>query len=79
MSADWLQQRERGSRLAYEVMVWLALRLGRPLTRVLLYPICLYFMVLPRNASKGLRRSFRASPRYEQLGGLIRDFWAVKP
>ncbi|GJL63040.1 MAG: acyltransferase [Nitrospirales bacterium] len=55
MSAGWLRQRERGSRLAYRLMTWIALRLGRPIARLLLYPISMYFVVFSRQASQGLR------------------------
>lgn len=55
MSRGWLAQRERGSRLAYRFMAWVALRLGRPAARALLYPICVYFVFFSQKASKGLR------------------------
>ena len=52
MSHGWLQQRERGTRLAYEFMAWAALRLGRGVGRALLYPICMYYTLFSQNASK---------------------------
>ena len=55
MSQGWLAQRERGSRLAYQFMAWTALRLGRPIARTLLYPICVYFVLFSRRASRGIR------------------------
>ncbi len=55
MSLGWLQQRERGSRLAYEFMVWVALRLGRSVGRGLLYPICAYYTLFSQRASTGSR------------------------
>ena len=55
MSQGWLSQRERGSRFAYQFMVWTALRLGRPIARLLLFPICLYFVLFSKKASKGIR------------------------
>jgi len=55
MSRGWLAQRERGSRIAYQFMTWTALRLGRPLSRALLYPICIYFVFFSPKASKGIR------------------------
>ena len=54
MSKGWLNQPERGSRLLTEFMIWVALRLGRPAARALLYPICAYFVAFSRQASKGL-------------------------
>ncbi len=51
----WATQTELGSVWLIRIMVWLALRLGRAPARALLYPICLYFMLLPspwRRASR---------------------------
>lgn len=45
MSRGWMQQRERGSQALIRLIVWIALRLGRPAARGLLYPIALYFLV----------------------------------
>jgi predicted LPLAT superfamily acyltransferase len=42
---NWIRQRERGSALTMRLMAWIALRLGRPAARILLYPICLYFVI----------------------------------
>lgn len=46
----WIDQAERGSRLLMQLMVYLALLLGRAATRALLYPICAYFLVFSRRA-----------------------------
>ena len=54
MSRKWLNQPERGNRLLIECMAWIALRLGRPFARALLYPICAYFVAFPRKSSKGI-------------------------
>jgi predicted LPLAT superfamily acyltransferase len=35
---------ERGNALAIRFMAWVAMSLGRPAARLLLYPICLYFL-----------------------------------
>lgn len=56
MSDQWLAQSERGSRWLMRVLAWLTLSLGRPAGRLLLYPICLYFVVFTgraRRASRG--------------------------
>ena len=45
--AEWTTREERGSVGTIRLVVWLALRLGRPLMRLLLWPICLYFMLVP--------------------------------
>lgn len=43
--ADWYKQRERGSRGALRLILWIALTLGRTPARVVLYPITLYFLL----------------------------------
>ena len=51
---EWVARPERSSVAAIRLIVWVALRLGRPAARLLLYPICLYFVVFsrkPRRAS----------------------------
>ena len=53
--AGWTQQRERGSVWAIRAVVWLALRLGRPTMRALLYPISLYFMLVPSHWQRASR------------------------
>jgi predicted LPLAT superfamily acyltransferase len=50
-----VQQRERGSRIASRFMIWIALSVGRPAARALLYPICVYYLVCSRQASQALR------------------------
>ena len=59
MSAAWLQQRERGNRIASRFMVWMALFAGRPATRALLYPICVYYLACSRQASQAIRPYLR--------------------
>jgi predicted LPLAT superfamily acyltransferase len=49
---EWLEQPERGSRLAMRLLAWLTLKLGRPLTRLLLHPICLYFVLFSPRARR---------------------------
>jgi len=53
--ASWLDYRERGSRGATRFMKWLALRCGRRVARLLLVPICAYFLLFSprvRNTSR---------------------------
>ena len=40
-----MARRERSAAVVIKLMVWIALRLGRGLARLLLYPICLYYLV----------------------------------
>ena len=45
--ATWATRPERGAAWAIGLAVWLALHLGRPAMRILLLPVCLYFMLVP--------------------------------
>jgi predicted LPLAT superfamily acyltransferase len=47
---EWMSRPERGSTLIIRLMVWIALRLGRPVARILLYPICAYFIAVSHPA-----------------------------
>lgn len=44
-STDWSSRREIGSMAVLRCAVWVALRLGRPVTRLLLLPVCLGFAI----------------------------------
>ena len=50
MSQAWLTQSERGSIIAIRLLVGAALLLGRRVARLILYPVCLYFLVSGRGA-----------------------------
>jgi predicted LPLAT superfamily acyltransferase len=56
VSLAWQQQQERGSRTSIRIMAWLAQSLGRPVARVLLYPICVYFLLSSRAARRAIGR-----------------------
>ena len=63
MSRSWLRQPERGSYLAIRLMTWIAARLGRRISRVLLYPISAYFLLfsgVSRRASQDYLRRVHA-------------------
>ncbi len=45
MPPEWVQQQERGTSAALAVMGWVALTLGRPFARLLLYPITAYYLL----------------------------------
>jgi predicted LPLAT superfamily acyltransferase len=68
---EWVARPERSSVAAIRFIVWVALRLGRPAARLLLYPICLYFVVFsrkPRRASaKFLERALGRRPGFTDL------------
>ena len=53
---EWLTRGERGTVPAMKAMVWLALSLGRPLSRLLLYPITLYFVLAAGEARRSSAR-----------------------
>src|SRR5216684_820145 len=68
---SWLDYRERGSRGATQFMKWLALRCGRRVARLLLYPICAYFLVFSPRV-RGSSRQYLAlalgrPPRFTDL------------
>jgi predicted LPLAT superfamily acyltransferase len=74
-AAQWVTRPERGSALLLDTMVFVALRLGRPIARALLYLIAAYFYVFaPRARRCGrayLRRALGRDPtaveRYRQV------------
>jgi predicted LPLAT superfamily acyltransferase len=45
MSRAWFEQKERSSEFWLRLIGWIALHLGRPVARLLLYPITLYFVI----------------------------------
>ena len=67
----WLAQRERGSRPLIWLIVKVTLLLGRGVGRVLLYPICTYFLLFSgraRRASRDyLRRALARPPGWRDL------------
>ena len=68
---DWAVRRERGSLPATKLGVWIALRLGRRLSRIFLYPICLYFLASSGAASSSSRqylgRVLNRRPRFADV------------
>ncbi len=65
---EWAARPERGALPLIKLVVWIALRLGRRITRQFLYPICLYFLVFSpaanRNSRRYLGRVLGRRPRY---------------
>ena len=55
MHPSWLGYRERGSVFAYWLIARLALWLGRRVTRLLLYPICAYYLIFSRTTPRASR------------------------
>jgi len=56
MSGHWARQRERGSVFAMKLITWIAFSFGRRVSRALLYPICLYFMLFARAGVRASRQ-----------------------
>src|SRR5713226_7397372 len=56
MRQQWVTQRERGSVFAMKLITWLSLILGRRIGRLLLYPICVYFMIFSGRARRASRQ-----------------------
>lgn len=71
MSQDWLRQRERANAASLRLLLRLALLLGRRAGRMLLFPVCLYFLIFSvraRTASrKYLRKVLERSPGFADL------------
>ena len=59
MSQHWARLPERGNRLVLRLIVWITLRIGRPIARALLYPITLYFLMTATAARRGSRLFLR--------------------
>lgn len=53
--AQWARTPERSNMLALRLFCWIAIRCGRPLARLVLHPVCLYFLLFaptPRRHTK---------------------------
>ncbi len=60
-SADWSRVPERSNMLALRAICWVAIRCGRPLTRLILHPVCLYFLLFSPGPRRQIKRYlFRA-------------------
>jgi predicted LPLAT superfamily acyltransferase len=58
---DWSRTPERSNMLALRVICWIAIRCGRPLARLVLHPICLYFLLFAPAPRRHIKRYlFRA-------------------
>src|SRR6202034_3436688 len=74
-AAEWVRHRERGSLWLLKVMAFLSLRLGRTLSRAILYCIAAYFFLFGPGARRhsrlylrrALARSPKASDRFLQI------------
>jgi predicted LPLAT superfamily acyltransferase len=55
MSRAWFDTRERSSDFWLKTMCWIALHMGRPVARLLLWPISCYFFLFSRGAARHSR------------------------
>jgi predicted LPLAT superfamily acyltransferase len=70
-AARWAELPERGAPIPLRITGWIAVRIGRPIARLLLYPITLYFVLTGRSAR-------RASQEYlTRLQGHRAKWWQV--
>ena len=77
MSTEWCAQRERGHSLLLRVMGRIGLALGRGPTRLLLYPICLYYLLLwPRALRRSRSYLGRVLGRPAKLRDVFRHYHA---
>ena len=54
---SWSQKAERGSAFLIGLIVWLARVAGRPLCRLLMYPITFYFVLADGTARRASART----------------------
>jgi predicted LPLAT superfamily acyltransferase len=74
--AEWATRRERGSVLLIRLMVWLTLRFGRSVSRVLLVPVCGYFFLCAPTARRASQAWLtRALGRPPSARDVWRHFW----
>ena len=77
----WGEGRERGSLLALRFMAFVAVTLGRPVARLLLPPISLYFLLTAaaarRHSARYLARALGRKPRFADLYRHVHSFASV--
>jgi predicted LPLAT superfamily acyltransferase len=71
MSKEWQSQRERGHPFFLGLLTWIALKLGRQLLRLCLYPIIFYYFLTARTARRAsqqfLTRALTRSPKWWEI------------
>ena len=73
MTDTWLSHRERGSGFLIRLIVFLSLKIGQPVGRALLYPICLYFyFAAPKAKSASLDYLSRVQGRPARFADVFR-------
>lgn len=72
---EWIGLPERSNLLALRTITWVAMTLGRPAARLLLYPICLYFLAFSARARRASREYLsRALGRSAGLADSFRHY-----
>lgn len=56
---EWVARPERSNTLAIKLIVWIALKLGRTVARLFLYPICIYFLLFAGEARAASKQYLR--------------------
>lgn len=75
LSQEWASRAERGSLPLIKLGVWIALKLGRKVARLFLYPICLYFLLSSAHAVRSSRGYLaRALGRRAGLADVLRHY-----
>jgi predicted LPLAT superfamily acyltransferase len=79
--AAWTRQAERSNALTLRLMRWIAVTLGRPLSRLVLHPITLYFMLFGGTAARAsadyLRRVLGRAPNWGERYRHVHHFAAT--
>jgi predicted LPLAT superfamily acyltransferase len=79
--AAWTTQRERSNAATLRLMRWIALTLGRRVSRLVLHPITLYFLLFGGPAARAstdyLRRVLERTPRWRDRYRHIHHFAAT--
>ncbi|MFL6515911.1 MAG: lipid A biosynthesis acyltransferase [Chthoniobacterales bacterium] len=72
----WAALPERGTPALLRLCGWIAIHLGRSVSRLLLYPITLYFVITGRKARAASREYLsRLTERRSRLSGVFRHFY----
>jgi len=78
MSNSWHSQKERSNPLTIRLIKWIALNLGRPAARLLLYPITFYFLIFATEQRQAsllyLNRILNRKPSYMDVAKHIHCF-----
>ncbi|MDO8413615.1 MAG: acyl-CoA synthetase [Gallionellaceae bacterium] len=72
---DWVSTPERSNVWAMRFIVWVALTFGRPVTRLFLFPFCLYFLTFSPNArAASAKYLHKVLPRKPGIIDLFRHY-----